>query len=152
MTGTTRRPTGTPTTGTRRRKRPVLPREGRPRGPIEYLALMGTTAKVALEGIAHTVRHQRNMRNYAAAAVLITCAGLWLGLPPLEWAVLAIAFAVVFAAELMNSAIEATVDLVTQEWHELAKVAKDAAAGAVLISAAGALAASLLIIGARVLS
>lgn len=131
------------------RRRPVLPRERKPRGPAQYFALMGTTAKFALEGIAHTFRHQRNMRNYAGAAVLITLAGAWVGLGALEWAVLAVAYAMVFAAELMNSAVEATVDLVTEEWRELAKVAKDAAAGAVLVSAIGALTAALLILGGR---
>lgn len=127
----------------------MLPREKRPRGPIEYVALMGTTARYALDGVAHTFRHQRNMRNYAGASLVISGAGVWLGLGAVEWAVLAVAFAIVFAAELMNSAVEATVDLVTQEWHELARIAKDAAAGAVLVSAAGALIASLLILGAR---
>ena len=68
-------------------------------------------------------------------------AGLLLRLPPAAWAIVALAVGLVFAAELVNTALEALVDLASPGEHPLAKRAKDIAAGAVLVAAAAALAA-----------
>ncbi|MMZ63705.1 Undecaprenol kinase [compost metagenome] len=62
-------------------------------------------------------------------------AALFFDLPLRDIALLLLVIGFVFSAELFNTAIEAVVDLVTPEWHSLAKMAKDAAAGAVLIAA-----------------
>lgn len=120
-------------------RRPTLPRDRKPRGPLEYFALMGTTSKYAIAGIARTFRDQRNMRNHCIACACTILAGFALGISRMEWLAIVLAIGLVIAAELMNTAVEATVDLVTEEWRELAKVAKDAAAGAVFLSAATAL-------------
>lgn len=70
----------------------------------------------------------------------------WFVLSRTDWAVLAVASALVIGAELVNTAIENAVDLETKEYNEYAKRAKDAASGAVLVCAIGAVAAGLFIL------
>lgn len=93
----------------------------------------------AFKGLVAAVKGERNLRFHFSAAAVITVLGLWLGLKPLEWAALVLAFEAVIAGELMNTAIETVVDLICPDYHPLAKKAKDIAAGAVLILALGAM-------------
>jgi diacylglycerol kinase len=72
-------------------------------------------------------------------------AGVLLGLSVVEWAIFAAMVTLVLAAEMVNTMIESLVDLVTQEYHPLAKVAKDVAAGIVLLTAIGSIIVGLLI-------
>lgn len=89
----------------------------------------------AAQGIRQAFRSELNMKVHAGAAVLVLlCAGL-LHLPPSSWLKLLLAITLVLSAELMNTAIEAVVDLVSPDYHPLAKIAKDTAAGAVLLTA-----------------
>jgi diacylglycerol kinase len=90
------------------------------------------------QGVWHAVRTQRNMRVHLAAAIAAITAGLVLGIGALAWACVALAIGLVLAAETLNTVVEALADLCTAELHPLAKVAKDAAAGAVLIASATA--------------
>ncbi len=99
----------------------------------------------AASGIAHVVFTQRNMRVHITIAVLATLVGIWLSLSLTEWAIIAVAMGTVLAAESINTAVERIVDLVSPGEHELAKVAKDASAGAVLLVAIFAAVAGLLI-------
>jgi len=87
----------------------------------------------AIEGIIYTIRTQRNMRIHLGAAivVLLLSWGLEISIGHLLLVLFSISFVLIL--ELINTAIEATVDLVTDEYHPLAKVAKDVAAGAVLL-------------------
>jgi diacylglycerol kinase len=80
--------------------------------------------------------------------VLVVAGGAWLRLSFLGWAIVVLGIALVLAAELANTAIEALVDLVSPDDHPLAKLAKDMAAGAVLLASAGALTAGLLVLAA----
>lgn len=89
----------------------------------------------ALEGIWNAIVKERNLKFHIFAAVLVTIAGFWTGLSLTEWYIVIILFGIMFALEIMNSAVERVVDLVTSEYHPLAKQAKDLAAGAVLIFA-----------------
>ncbi len=89
----------------------------------------------AFDGIAHVVRTQRNMRVHLLVAALVTLLGVWVRLSPTEWAICALTMGVVFAAEMLNTVIESLVDLASPDHHDLAKIAKDAAAGAVLVLA-----------------
>ena len=75
-----------------------------------------------------------------------------LGFSPLEWAALALMVVLVLAAEMVNTMVEALVDLVTTEYHPLAKVAKDVAAGVVLLTSIGAVVVGLLIFGPKLLA
>ncbi len=92
----------------------------------------------AFAGLAAAWRTQRNVRIHALIAVIVLVAAAALRVPSWGWAVLALAIAVVFAVELLNTALEAVVDLASPGEHPLAKRAKDIAAGAVLIASFGA--------------
>jgi diacylglycerol kinase (ATP) len=89
----------------------------------------------AFEGILHAARTQRNMRLHLIAAALVLGAAFYLGLQRPYVIGIVITVAVVLAFELINTAVEALVDLISPAHHPLAKTAKDAAAGAVLIVA-----------------
>ena len=99
----------------------------------------------AFEGIFTCIRKERNMKIHCVMAVFVVAAGVILGLSPVEWCICLGLFGLVMALELVNTAVEAVVDLVTGEYHPLAKIAKDTAAGAVLIAAIMAAAAGLII-------
>jgi len=103
--------------------------------------------RYAFEGLAHVFRTQPNARVHAAISLAVITAGLWLDLGRIEWAILIVTMAVVWVAEFVNTAIEAAVDVATAERHPLAKIAKDAAAGGVLIAAILAVIVGLLILG-----
>ena len=90
---------------------------------------------VAVEGIMHTLNTQRNMRVHFAVAFLAMILTLVFDLSKLEIVLVFFSIVAVVAAELFNTAIEAVVDLVTDDYHPLAKTAKDVAAAAVLITA-----------------
>jgi undecaprenol kinase len=84
-------------------------------------------------GIKHVCMKERNMKIHLVAASIVIAASVYFRISYLEWLVILLVIAGVLALEIVNSAIEATIDLVTQERHPLAKIAKDAAAGAVLL-------------------
>jgi diacylglycerol kinase (ATP) len=100
----------------------------------------------AIEGIVYTLRTQRNMRIHVAAAVLTLVAALILGVDRVSLAAIVFAISLVFVAELINTAIEAAVDVATDRYDPLAKVAKDVSAGAVLIAAMNALVVAYLVL------
>jgi diacylglycerol kinase len=89
----------------------------------------------AFHGFCSAVKRERNMRIHLTAVVFVTEFAIIYGLQSYEYAILCILFGVVIAAEMFNTAIEAAIDLVIQEKHPLARIAKDVAAGAVLVLA-----------------
>ena len=101
----------------------------------------------AFQGVAYTLRTQPNTWIHTVATAAALLLGLWLELSRQEWALIVLAAVAVWAAEFLNTAIEAAVDMAMPGEHPLAKAAKDAAAGAVLIAAAGAVIIGLLILG-----
>lgn len=103
--------------------------------------------RAALDGVVYTLRTQRNTWIELAAAAVVVAAGLWLHIDALAWAVLALTIALILALEAVNSAVEAVVDLVSPDYHELARVAKDCAAGAMLIAVLGSLGVAAAIFG-----
>ena len=92
----------------------------------------------AIEGVLWAARTQRHMLVHLLAAVAVLLIALVLHLTLLEFALLSLAIILVLFAELMNTALEVVVDLVSPEYHELARRAKDVAAGAVLVASVGA--------------
>ena len=106
----------------------------------------------AFAGLAYCLRTQRNFRIHLAIGAAATVVGLLLGLTWIEWAVLAVTMVLVLSAEMVNTMIESLVDLVTQEYHPLAKTAKDVAAGVVLLTAIGAVVVGLVIFGPKLLA
>ena len=89
----------------------------------------------AFEGIWTGIRNVRNMKIHCLAIIVVTLTGTLFQITAMEWCLSLLLFALVAALELVNTAIEAVVDLVTEEKKPLAKIAKDTAAGAVLFAA-----------------
>ena len=98
------------------------------------------------------LRTQANARIHAVAAVAVVAAGWFFGITRVEWCTVVGAIGLVFTAEGINTAIEATVDLASPGRHPLAERAKDVAAGAVLLASLAAAIIGLLIFGPRVLA
>lgn len=103
--------------------------------------------KYALEGIEYCVKTQRNMRVHFVFAVCALVAGIILNISKLEFIIIIIVISMVLICEIFNTAIEKAIDTVTQEYHHMAKIVKDVAAGAVLVSAINAVVVAFLIFG-----
>ena len=99
----------------------------------------------AIEGVIYTFKSERNMKIHYMIAFGILVVSLLFKLSKLEFIMLLVAITLVIVAEMFNTAIEKTVDLVTSEYHELAKIAKDVAAGAVLVVSLNAVAVGYII-------
>ena len=99
----------------------------------------------AFEGIIHVLRTQRNLRIHFAIAIAVIAAAAALGVDRIELIVLLLAIAFVLVAEMVNSAIEGAIDAATTSFDPNAKLAKDIAAGAVLIASVTAIAVGYLI-------
>jgi len=95
----------------------------------------------------YVLRTQRNMQIHVSAAVVALVLGLLLEFSRIELALVIGAVSLVLVAEMMNTAVEAAIDVATSERHPLAKIAKDTAAGGVLVAAILALIVGLLILG-----
>jgi diacylglycerol kinase (ATP) len=104
----------------------------------------------AFEGIIHVLRTQRNMRIHFAIAVGVLITALALGVRRLELVALLIAISFVLIAEMLNTALEAGIDVATTSFDPLAKLAKDIAAGAVLIATVNAVAVGYLVFVERI--
>lgn len=103
--------------------------------------------RFAFRGLIFALRTQRNLRLHAGAAALAVAAGAILDVSRLELLFLGSAIAAVSIAELFNTSIEAAVDLATRSFHPLARIAKDAAAAAVLVASFYAVGIGLLVFG-----
>ncbi len=107
---------------------------------------VGRSFEHAYRGMISAVRTQRNMRFHVVAAVVVLVASLLVGVSKIELAILVLTILVVFVTEMFNTAMEFVVDMVTSEYHPLAKLAKDVSAGAVLVSSVGAILVGYLIL------
>lgn len=94
--------------------------------------------KCASQGIMQAIKTERNVKIHIAIMILVIIAGIALKITKQEWITCIILFGLIISLELVNSAIETTVDIVMPEINEKAKNAKDIAAGAVLVSAIAA--------------
>jgi len=99
----------------------------------------------AFAGIVYVLRTQRNMQMHIAAVAIVLILGLALNLSRLEFVAVIAAISLVLVAEMFNTAIEAAIDAVITDYHPLVKIAKDVAAGAVLIAAVNAVATAYLV-------
>ena len=86
----------------------------------------------AIDGIEYAVNHERNVKIEILFGILVSIAGFLFHISIFEWLVILLTIAMVITLEFINTAIERVVDLVTTDYKELAKSAKDVAAGAVL--------------------
>ena len=96
------------------------------------------SANYAIEGILHAAKTERHLRYHFYAAVLILLLSLILGITRSEFIAIAIVAIIVLSVEMLNTAIEATVDIIFKEYDNRAKIVKDIAAGAVLTASIGA--------------
>lgn len=96
----------------------------------------GQSLRFALKGVLNVFQQERNFRRHVLIAGLVIVAGLLYHITVFEWAIVSVCIGLMLAVEALNSAIEYTVDLITGGiYHEKAKLAKDAAAGACLLTA-----------------
>ena len=101
--------------------------------------------KYAFDGIVHAFREGFNFKVQFAFGVLAVILGIALGIDFTQWAVIVVCIGVVLGGECVNTAIEAVVDLASPEYHDLAKIAKDCAAGGVLVCSIASAIVALLI-------
>ena len=124
---------------------PAAPAPGRLRPPDGRWRRRMASFGHAGRGVWAALRSEVHLRFHAAATAAVVGLGFYCRLGRLEWALVALAVAGVWTAELLNTAIEALTDLASPAWHPLAGKAKDVAAGAVLLAALGALAVGALV-------
>ncbi len=99
----------------------------------------------AIKGLKYAYRNEQNLAFDIGMSILIVIAGFLFKVSISEWALLALTIGIVLSLELINTAIEAVVDLVTEDYHPLAKVAKDTSAAAVFICAIASVIVGLII-------
>lgn len=114
-----------------------------------FLAGRWFSFQAALCGVWHTLTTQPNAWIELTAVVVVTITGWWLAISAIEWALLVLTFGLILALEAVNTAVEATVDLVSPHYHPLAKIAKDAAAGALVFAVLGSIGVAVAILGPR---
>ena len=102
-----------------------------------------------IKGLAYAYRNEQNLVVDVGMAILVVIAGFIFNVSVTEWALLILTIGLVLSCELINTAIEATVDLVTEEYHPIAKVAKDTSAAAVFIFAIVAILVGIIIFGPK---
>ena len=99
----------------------------------------------ALAGCLHMLRYAKNVRIQVLATLIVIAVSFWLGLSRLEWAMIVLSIGLNWFAEFMNAAIESTVNLISPEYHPMAQIAKDVAAGAALVTSITALVIAMLV-------
>jgi len=105
----------------------------------------------AIEGFLYVVKTERNMRIHFLFAIFILLLGIYLNFRPQELMILAITVTLVLVAEMVNTAVELIVDIIVEmEFHPIAKVIKDAAAGAVLLAVINAIIVGYLLFAVKV--
>lgn len=107
--------------------------------------------KYAIEGIINSFKTERNMRIHILIMLCVILLGFYLDISKTEWNICILLFALVIAGELFNTAIETVVDIIMPNKNEKAKLAKDVAAGGVLVLAMGAAIIGLLIFIPKIL-
>ena len=99
----------------------------------------------ALSGIFHALRTQPNFVVHLSLSLVVVLSGLFFHISNTQWLIIILTIFIGLAVELINTAIETTVDLLTDQYHILAKIAKDTASGAMLIYAIGSVIIALVI-------
>ena len=87
-----------------------------------------------IKGLKYAYRNEQNLVVDVGIAIIVILCGLIFRVSGIEWAILILTIGLVISCELINTAIEAVVDLITEEYHPLAKVAKDTASAACFIA------------------
>lgn len=119
---------------------PTLPQK---RGLAKFIAGFG----FAFRGLWHAISTQINMKVHISLAIIAVALGILLHISAVEFAIIFLAIAGVLITEMFNTVIELCVDLASPTYHPLAKIAKDVAAGVVLLSAIMSIIIALFIFG-----
>jgi len=104
----------------------------------------------AFEGIIYALKTQRNMKIHFLVAIIVLIGSLFFDLTRMEILILLLTISMVIVAEMINTSIESTIDLITDKYHIFAKIAKNVAAGAVLIAAINSIIVAYLIFFHRI--
>ena len=118
---------------------------------MNYLKGRIISFKYAITGILDVLKNEANLKIHLTAAIITLYAGIYFGISKTEWCLVILCIVAVLSAETFNTAIEHLTDLVSPDIHPLAKKTKDAAAGAVLWMAIGALLVGLIIFLPKIL-
>jgi diacylglycerol kinase len=105
----------------------------------------------AFNGLRYALLTQRNARIHLTVTLIVLVIGLWLGLTLSEWCLIILSIGMVWMAELSNTVLENVVDLLSPEYSELAKTAKDVKAAVVVVASLSAVLIGLLILGPELL-
>jgi diacylglycerol kinase (ATP) len=105
----------------------------------------------AFSGLVHVFKTQPNIWIHLAFTIAVGAVGLWLKINQVQWLVLILVIGLVWTAEILNTALEVIVNIASPERHPLAKLAKDVAAGAVLIAAIVAIVVGIIVLGPALL-
>ncbi len=108
--------------------------------------------KYAFEGLKYAFKYEQNILVHFIATVLAIAFGIIFKISSVEWLVVFLIIGLVIATELINTSIEATIDLITDEVNPLAKIAKDTAAAAVLVFGISALAIAIVIFVPKIIA
>jgi undecaprenol kinase len=112
--------------------------------------LLASSFKFGFEGIVAAAAKERNMQIHLAISVVVVLLGVVFSVNKYEWMAIILSIGGMISMEMMNTAIERTVDMYTKEYHPLAKQAKDIAAGAVLVFAIASVLIGLIIFLPRI--
>src|SRR5688500_10981621 len=104
----------------------------------------------AIKGLFFALKEQQNLRIHLLAIVVVTIAGIVLELSAIEWSVIALTIGIVVGTEIMNTAIEILVDIVSPQYNEKAGKTKDIAAGGVLLATIIAVVVAVYIFGNKI--
>lgn len=110
---------------------------------------LGESFAAAIDGVRQVVRTERNMKIHLLAATLAVLAGWFFKISRVEWGILVLTIFLVLVTETINTAVEKSIDLVTPTYHPLAGLAKNLAAGAVLLAAVNAIIIAFILFSAR---
>jgi diacylglycerol kinase len=105
----------------------------------------------AFNGLRYALQTQRNARIHLTVTVIVLGIGFWLGLSLMEWCLIILCIGMVWMAELSNTVLENVVDLLSPDYHALAKIAKDVKAGVVVVASFSAVLVGVLILGPKLL-
>lgn len=112
-----------------KRKKKVVPIPNKSRGIKRFI----NSWKNSFAGLAYAYTQEQSLTIHTILTVIVVASGIYFKIGTFQWALVLFAMALIIATELLNTAIEATVDLVTEEYHPLAKIAKDCASAAVFV-------------------
>lgn len=104
-------------------------------GLRDNLLQFARSVRYAIAGIVHAFRTEKHVQIHFVVAIIVAIFAFIFSVSKLEWLILIVVIGMTISLELVNTAIERVVDMVSEHYHPLAKTAKDCAAGAVLISA-----------------